>query len=91
MSTTWPVYLVGHDYSHMKFRKFNQSNLQQPSTTVFDDDDTTNFNRLMVYLLFRTNIRMSKHLLRTNIRMSKHLLPSLHIPNRFLSFAIQFW
>lgn len=58
MSTTWPVYLVGHDYSHMKFRKFNQSNLQQPSTTVFDDDDTTNFNRLMVYLLFRTNIRM---------------------------------
>ena len=80
MSTTWPVYLVGHDYSHMKFRKFNQSNLQQPSTTVFDDDDTTNFNRLMVYLLFRTNIRMSKH-----------LLPSLHIPNHFLSFAIQFW
>lgn len=80
MSTTWPVYLVGHDYSHMKFRKFNQSNLQQPSTAVFDDDDTTNFNRLMVYLLFRTNIRMSKH-----------LLPSLHIPNRFLSFAIQFW
>ena len=80
MSTTWPVYLVGHDYSHMKFRKFNQSNLHQPSTTVFDDDDTTNFNRLMVYLLFRTNIRMSKH-----------LLPSLHIPNHFLSFAIQFW
>ena len=45
--------------TNMKTSNFNQSNLQQPPSATFDDEDTIDFTRWMVYLFFRKNILKS--------------------------------